>query len=141
MSSLTLLGDTSGSVVLDAPAVAGSTTLTLPTTSGTVLASGSTGVCRAWVKFNGTTTPPTINASYNVTSVTRASTGVFTVTFTNALPTANFVAVGTISVSGVGGDYPILQCGDGNTTTTALILTYNAGANQNWQFNNVAFFA
>jgi len=36
MTSLTLLGDTSGSVVLDAPAVAGSTVLTLPTTSGTL---------------------------------------------------------------------------------------------------------
>ena len=36
MTSLTLLGDTSGSVVLDAPAVAGNTVLTLPTTSGTL---------------------------------------------------------------------------------------------------------
>lgn len=36
MTSLTLLGDTSGSVVLDAPAVSGSTVLTLPTTSGTL---------------------------------------------------------------------------------------------------------
>jgi len=41
MSSLTILGDTSGSVVLDAPAVSGSTVLTLPTTSGTVLTSAS----------------------------------------------------------------------------------------------------
>jgi len=36
MTSLTLLGDTSGSIVLDAPAVSGSTVLTLPTTSGTL---------------------------------------------------------------------------------------------------------
>jgi hypothetical protein len=36
MSSLTILGDTSGSVVLQAPAVSGSTVLTLPTTSGTL---------------------------------------------------------------------------------------------------------
>jgi hypothetical protein len=40
MSSLTLLGDTSGSVVLDAPAVAGSSTLTLPARSGTVMVNG-----------------------------------------------------------------------------------------------------
>jgi len=38
MSNLTILGDTSGSVVLQAPAVAGSTTLTLPATSMTVFA-------------------------------------------------------------------------------------------------------
>jgi hypothetical protein len=36
MSNLTILGDTSGSVLIQAPAVAGSGTLTLPTTSGTV---------------------------------------------------------------------------------------------------------
>jgi hypothetical protein len=40
MSSLTILGDTSGSVLIQAPAVAGSPTLTLPTTSGTVALSG-----------------------------------------------------------------------------------------------------
>lgn len=43
MTSLTLLGDTSGSVVLDAPAVSGSTVLTLPTTSGTVLTNRTAG--------------------------------------------------------------------------------------------------
>lgn len=36
MSSLTLLGDTSGSVILQAPAVAGSGTVTLPTVGGTI---------------------------------------------------------------------------------------------------------
>jgi len=39
--SLALLGSTSGSVTLAAPAVAGSTTLTLPATSGTLLQSGT----------------------------------------------------------------------------------------------------
>ena len=43
MSSLTLLGDTSGSVVLDAPPISGSTVLTLPTTSGTVLTNRTAG--------------------------------------------------------------------------------------------------
>ena len=41
MSSITINGDTSGSIILDAPAIAGSTTLTLPTTSGTVLTNAS----------------------------------------------------------------------------------------------------
>jgi hypothetical protein len=40
MSSLTILGDTSGSVVLQAPAVSGSTTLTLPTTTSTLAING-----------------------------------------------------------------------------------------------------
>jgi hypothetical protein len=37
MSSVVIAGDTSGTVTLDAPAVAGSTVLTLPATSGTFL--------------------------------------------------------------------------------------------------------
>ena len=41
MSSVTISGDTSGSIILQAPSVAGSTTLTLPTTSGTVLTSAN----------------------------------------------------------------------------------------------------
>ena len=41
MSSITISGDTSGSIILQAPSVAGSTTLTLPTTSGTVLTNAS----------------------------------------------------------------------------------------------------
>ena len=41
MSSITISGDTSGSVILQAPAVAGSTTLTLPTTTGTLVTSNA----------------------------------------------------------------------------------------------------
>jgi hypothetical protein len=41
MSSISIAGDTSGSVILQAPSIAGSTTLTLPSTSGTVVTSAS----------------------------------------------------------------------------------------------------
>jgi|11_taG_2_1085331.scaffolds.fasta_scaffold35079_2 hypothetical protein len=41
---------------------------------------------RAFGAFDGSTTPPTIIASGNVTSVTRLATGVFEVTLTNAMP-------------------------------------------------------
>jgi hypothetical protein len=40
MSSIVIAGDTSGSVTLQAPAVAGSTVLNLPATSGTIQTSG-----------------------------------------------------------------------------------------------------
>jgi hypothetical protein len=42
MSSVVISGNTSGTITLDAPAVAGTTTLTLPATSGTVLTTAST---------------------------------------------------------------------------------------------------
>lgn len=48
-------------------------------------------LCRAWVNFNGTT--GTVRASFNVSSVTRASTGLYTVNFTNTLSDANYSAV------------------------------------------------
>jgi hypothetical protein len=41
MSSVVIAGDTSGTVTISAPAVAGTPTLTLPTTSGTILTSGT----------------------------------------------------------------------------------------------------
>jgi hypothetical protein len=55
-------------------------------------ASGSAPVyaCRAWVNFNGTTSPGTIRASGNVSSVTRNSTGSHTVNFATAMPDTNY---------------------------------------------------
>lgn len=50
-------------------------------------------IAKAWVNFNGTTSPGTIRSSYNVSSVTRNSTGLFTINFQNALTDANYSAV------------------------------------------------
>lgn len=46
--------------------------------------------CRAWVNFDGTTTPPTIRASGNVASVTRPGTGHYVITFLSPMPDANY---------------------------------------------------
>lgn len=51
---------------------------------------------RAWVVFDGSTTPPTILAGSNVASVANVSTGVFTVTFTNSMPNTYYVVSGTM---------------------------------------------
>jgi len=58
MSSVVIAGDTSGTVTLQAPAVAGTTTLTLPATSGTVItgAGGVTGVASGGTGANTLTT-------------------------------------------------------------------------------------
>lgn len=96
MASLVLTGDTSGQVTIAAPAVAGTTTLTLPATTGTVLNDATVGVCRAWVNFNGTGTVA-IRASFNVTNITDNGTGEYTVNFTTAMSDANYsvVSIGT----------------------------------------------
>ena len=102
MSSIVIKGNTSGQVEIAAPDVAGSTTLTLPTGTGTVItttnidsnppASLSTATgsapsysARAWVNFNGSGTVA-IRTSGNVSSITDNGTADYTVNFTTAMP-------------------------------------------------------
>ena len=69
------------------------TTLTTTTISDGTNSTSATnciqGSAKAWVAFNGVTSP-SIRASYNVSSVTRYSTGQYLVTFTNAMIDANY---------------------------------------------------
>jgi hypothetical protein len=59
-------------------------------------ASGSAPVyaCRAWVNFDGTTSPITINACGNVSSITDGGVGIYTINFTTAMQDADYVLVG-----------------------------------------------
>jgi hypothetical protein len=50
-----------------------------------------TGICKAWINYNGAT--QTILGSFNVSSVTYTSTGVYVVNFTTAMPNANYCPV------------------------------------------------
>lgn len=56
---------------------------------------------KAWVNFVGAT--GVINASYNVTSVTRSGAGIYVVNFTTAFASANYVAVGMSNSLAVNG--------------------------------------
>lgn len=62
----------------------------------------ASGLCKAWVNFNGTGTVA-IRDSYNVSSITDNGTGNYTVNFTTALPDANYSCVVSTSGSGTGG--------------------------------------
>lgn len=48
---------------------------------------------RAWVTFDSGA-PPTILSSVNVASITRNGTGDYTITFTSAMPNANYAVAG-----------------------------------------------
>lgn len=96
---------------------------------------------RAWVSFDGTTTPPTIKSSYNVTSVARSNTGVYLITFTNALPDADYCW--TASARGTGASYYTAYqstAGTAQTTTTMNIVTANASAAINCSLVNVMVY-
>jgi hypothetical protein len=58
------------------------------------------GAAKAWVAFNGSTA--TILSSYNVSSVVRTSAGCYVVTFTNAMPDANYATLLTSKDNGSG---------------------------------------
>ena len=82
-----------GSVLKDVVKSSVSGPVTFQNTSGTEIGT----LCRAWVSFNGVTTA-TILASFNVSSITRNSTGNYTINFTNAMPDINY------AVSSIGGN-------------------------------------
>ena len=76
MSSVVISGNTSGTITLDAPAVAGTTTLTLPATSGTVITTGNipTGSVVQVVNANLTSKVSTTSTSYIDTGLTATIT-------------------------------------------------------------------
>jgi hypothetical protein len=94
MSAITIAGDTSGSITLDAPAVAGTTTLTLPATSGTVaMVSGDLGTPSALVGTNITGTANALNAGIGVNQTWQSVSRAIGTTYTNSTGKPIVVAI------------------------------------------------
>jgi hypothetical protein len=70
--------------------------------------------CRAWANFDAVNL--TIRGGGNFSSISRASTGVYSASFTTSMPDANYCAVGT---SG----------GSGGATGDDSVVSFGAGAN------------
>lgn len=90
-------------------------------------------LCRAWVNFDASTTPPTVRTQFNVSSVTRLATGRFQISFTTAMPDTSYVAAGQASVDGnfgTAGVVRILQMEQTSTVLTGscVIGTASSGA-------------
>jgi hypothetical protein len=81
---------------------------------------GMTGIAKAWVTFAGSTA--TITFSFNVSSVTRNSTGNYTVNYTTALTNATN-AIATNSPNGFGALYFSSQ----SASSVTLINTNGSG--------------
>ena len=100
------------------------------------------GIAKAWVNYNSTGTPA-IRSSFNVSSMTRASAGTFTINFATAMSDANYsMTSSTVYTSGTG---DIVMCAlDSRTaqTTSALpIVTYGSvNAYEDKTYINVAVF-
>jgi hypothetical protein len=93
MSSLVINGDTSGSITLAAPAVAGSNTLTLPTLTGTVLTNKTAGTVLQVVQG---ITP----SNYSTSSSSSTATGYgLSITPTSASSKILILAAGTMDTN------------------------------------------
>jgi hypothetical protein len=96
--------------------------------------------CRAWVNFDGTTSPGTIRASGNVSSITRNGNGDYTINFTSALVDANYSAVFTCgngsAATGSIASGPIAT----PTTSAVRMLTWVPGTNTSYSYNSLAVF-
>jgi hypothetical protein len=90
-------------------------------------------LCRAWVNFAGNTTTPSTRASFNVSSITYVSTGVYTINFSNALSDANYgITLAGQRDSNNTGNCNIFGSATYNslTTTSAKIVGYDNANNQ-----------
>ena len=84
------------------------------------------GRAKAWVNFDGTTgsgvgfSDITIYSSFNVDSITDNGSGSYTLNFTNSMPDANYVVIGTTGTRT--GSPPTL----GSGSAVGFILSINA---------------
>ena len=158
MSSLVIAGDTSGSVTLQAPAVAGSTVLSLPATSGTVLTASGGATAGGVAYGNGTTTAfSAAGTSGQVLTSAGASTPVWATPATGAMTlistkTANNTAI-SVEFTGLSGYNNYVMVFDSLTQSTAnepyfqvgtgagpTYVTSSYGATNMWMYSGATTF-
>ena len=127
-------------------------TLTIGTLSDGTNSTSSTnaimGSAKAWVSFTGSTAA--IRGSFNISSVTRTTTGSYTIAFTNSMSDINYSVVGTASTDGSGNHTLVDAFANSSTagaatapTTSSFILgcvRYNGAAWQDPVYVNVSVF-
>jgi hypothetical protein len=90
----------------------------------------ASGLCKAWVNFNGTGTVA-IRASYNVSSITDNGTGDYTVNFTTALADADYSWSGSqrpgIATNGFYFELPTASGGSRSSSNFRIRMSNSAG--------------
>ena len=102
-------------------------TLTGKTSAGSIVVTGECGstttnlqqgLCKVWVRFNGSTFDTSGDDTFNVTSLTDDGTGDYTITIANDFSSVNFAMLGT------GNEYHVLN-DSANTAGTMQYGNYN----------------
>jgi hypothetical protein len=106
-------------------------------------------ICKAWVNFDGTTSPGTIRSSYNVSSVTKNGTGDYTVNFATAMADANYTLYGSTNTYNTpqgGGDSVTIKSATRNSsadlmsTSQIRIQCGDNGFSYDYSYVNVSIF-
>ena len=131
MASLIPSGSASGtgSMTLAAPVTNSNQTITLPDSTGTVLTTATTGLCKAWGQcvFNSGSAL-SLTSSYNISSLTRNSAGNYTFAYTTNLSSNNYAVVGTAN-NGSGVNSAILNPTARSTSSVTLNTGYVSATN------------
>jgi hypothetical protein len=119
-SNNVLLGNGTSAPQVVAPSTTGNILTSNGTTwvSSTPVVTSASQLAKAWVNFDGTS--GTIAASFNVSSVTRSSTGTYEINFTTAFANANYCAVMGSNMRNSGGETVLNQ--NFNVTKTISVL-------------------
>lgn len=118
--------------------------------NGTVSTSSANvirGSAKAWVNWNASSGSAVINASYNVSSVTRNGAGDYTINYTNAFADTSYVFSGSSGVSSgsqttwmSGAPAPALSTWK-QTTSTNIWLSYANNLQATVNPSDVSFIA
>jgi len=101
---------------------------------------GMTGIPKAWCNFNGTS-GASIRASYNVSSITRNSTGVYTVNLTTAMANANYAVCGGVAYQAGFASNPVFEVDSTAAISTSSFQFYVVTGNQSVTDANFIYFA
>jgi len=129
-TAIAIAGDTTGNLAFQTQA--GTNTITVPNSTGTLLTGSTQQLCQAWGKNSGGASG--IVSSYNVSSITYNSTGNYTVAFTTALSDANYAVMSGAFISSAN---CALRVNSQSTTGFTCETLTNAGLDNNagWAFS------
>jgi len=114
-SGFTWTSDNSSNLAITLTSIVDNTGNTIPAST---LVQGS---AKAWVKFTASASP-TINGSFNVSSITYNGTGDFSINFTTAMSNANYVAA--------------ISCGEaGSSSRTCSPYSFSTSSYRFWSYS------
>jgi hypothetical protein len=119
----------SGANVLGTSPTLVTPTLGTPTSGNLANCTGVANTATSWVNFNGSTGTASIRSSFNVSSITYVSGGVWTINLTNALADANYSALGSATESSTGFSTGMrtVQCRPISSSALGIQITYTNG--------------